>query len=448
MAVKKNFWLFFLFPIFALAVSSFFLPESWLFPKNETQLPQRETIIIEENTNNNTMPKNEEQDERFELRETQLLTGEVLQNILASSTERQIALLKSENVKGVYMTEYIANTPSSINFKNIIKLLEETELNAVVIDIKEMNGQNLPNSLKNLIDELHGKNIWVIARICVFRDNSLIKVKPELYLKKKILNSTSSSVTTSELWRDSGRGYWLDPASPAVQNYLVNFSKKAIDFGFDELQFDYIRFPSDGKVDQIVYPFYDGKKEKYEIIQEFFRNLSDSLRSYKSSIILSVDLFGYVASEHQALTIGQRTKDAADVFDYVSFMLYPSHFYSGFRVNADQARGLPLVYFPYNSASTSQIVSNNPYLVILRSILTASDFFSQLGSKTKIRPWLQDFNLKYDTDRGIYYDAGKVKTQIQAAKDAGASGWLLWNSSNVYTKAALRLEENKVDNDF
>jgi len=345
--------------------------------------------------------------------------------------ETEKARKRSENVKGLYMNEFVANSKSIGATKireDIKKLLFETELNAIVIDVKEAYGPNLPSSLKKLIGEFKEKNFWVIARICVFRDSSLVNKKPELYLKSK----------SGDFWKDYKGNYWLDPQSSEVKHYLIEFSKKVIDFGFDELQFDYIRFPSDGNLEDIVYPAYDGKKEKREVIREFFSNLSKELKSYKSEIILSVDLFGLVAIQYVEPGVGQSLEDAAEFFDYISPMLYPSHFYGGFEAKEDFERGLPALYFPYEAEDISQVVSNHPYEVIFRSILSASDYLLELGLDAQIRPWLQDFSLRVDTERGIYYDAEKVKAQIRAAEDAGASGWLLWNPANIYTEAALK----------
>ncbi|MFH1894903.1 MAG: putative glycoside hydrolase [Patescibacteria group bacterium] len=347
------------------------------------------------------------------------------------------ALKRADVAKGVYINGYAAAAKTSTVRENIKNLLSETELNAIVIDVKEADGPYMPVSMKKFIEELHRDNIWVIARICVFRDSSLTEENPEWYLK---YNSTTSA-TTSEFWKDSGGGYWLDPANPDVQNYIINFSKKVIDFGFDELQFDYVRFPSDGQIRAIVYPFYNSEeKDKFGVMKDFFSKISESLRSYSHSTILSVDLFGYIATQYQSGEIGQRVSDAADIFDYISFMLYPSHFYGGFSIPGDADRQLPAVYFPYDATDTERVASSHPYEVIFRSIIFASDYLAKLKSQTKIRPWLQDFNINPDTNRGIYYDAEKVKAQIQAAEDAGAAGWLLWNASNVYTKAALTPE--------
>jgi len=317
--------------------------------------------------------------------------------------ELEEAQEKSSHIKGIYVGA--AANPGY--FKN---LLDETELNAVVIDVKEASGPITYSHLKELIEELHQKDIWVIARIVVFRDSSLVDKKPEWYLK-----AATSTATSTALWQDEVGQYWLDPGNEEVYKYILDFSKKAIDYGFDELQFDYIRYPDD----------YPGDIDRIKIIGNFFEKISKELKEYKPSIILSVDLFGYLATQFNSLEIGQRLVDAGKYFDYLSFMLYPSHFYGGFEVGEDENRELPALKYDYPE------VVEHPYQVVLRSILSAKDYLSWFNYEAKIRPWLQDFSLK------IEYDLEKVKAQIQAARDASAAGWLLWNPSYIYTEEAL-----------
>jgi hypothetical protein len=318
-------------------------------------------------------------------------------------TEREKAKEKSSQIKGIYVGA--GNNP-----KYFKTLLSETELNGVVIDVKEAYGSNLSNYLKNLVKELHHQNTWVIARIVVFRDSSLVEEKPEWYLKTA--TSTATSIT---LWQDEVEQYWLDPSKEEVQDYIINFSKTVVDYGFDELQFDYIRYPDN----------YPGRAERFQNIGDFFEKVSKALREYKPSIILSVDLFGYVATQFNSFGTGQRLVDAGKYFDYLSFMLYPSHFYGGFEVGKDEIRELPALKYSYPE------VTEYPYQVVLRSVLSAKDYLSWFGYKAKIRPWLQDFTLKTE------YDAEKVKAQIQAVIDASATGWLLWNPAYIYTREAL-----------
>jgi hypothetical protein len=367
--------------------------------------------------------------------------AEIQRYVQENAVSRAEPLKQADDVRGLYMTQSVANSPSSQLYKNIEKLADETEINAVVMDIKEINGTYLPQSIKKTIEKFHAKNIWVIARICAFRDNSLVSTNPSWYIKKETETTTPDGATTTvmEIWKDLGGGKWLDPASPAAQNYIINFSKQAIDFGFDELQFDYVRFPSDGNIKSAIYPDYNSSQKKYDVIRNFFLNLSGNLRQYKPTIVLSADLFGYVAQQNQAPEIGQRTQDVSDVFDYVSFMLYPSHFYNGFEAPADTQRSLPALDFEYTATTSADMVANHPYEIVLRSVLAASDLFKSLNSTTKIRPWLQDFNLGHDTKAGIYYNAERVRAQILGAKDGGSFGFLLWSASNVYTKGALEI---------
>ncbi len=424
---------FFSYKYFFISEKKIILPEKEnpQLPEIYPQVEREETIedekIIEEK---DPVSRGEEL-----IKEAKGLISKTEEFIEEKEKEKILAIEKarerSENVKGVYLTEFIANSqnPAAIKIQeDIKKLLFETELSAIVIDVKEAYGPNLPNSLKKLIEEFKKKDVWVIARICAFRDSSLMSEKPDLYLKTK----------DGDFWKDYGGGYWLDPQSPEVWQYIIKFSKEVIDFDFDELQFDYIRFPSDGNLEDIVFPFYDEKQEKQEVIREFFLNLSRELKSYQPKIILSVDLFGLVATQYGAPGVGQRLEDVADLFDYISFMLYPSHFYGGFEVKEDLKRGLPGLYFPYISEDISQVVSNHPYEVVFRSILSAKDYLLELNSEVKIRPWLQDFSLRADSERGIYYDSEKVKAQIRAAEDSGASGWLLWNPTNIYSQELFK----------
>lgn len=385
-------------------------------------------------------------------------------------TERiQEAGERAAHVKGVYMTAAVASDkgrPATKLRNDILRLIDETELNAVVIDIKETDGVFLSESLKNFVAELRHKNIWAIARLVAFNDTVAAKAHPEMALKR----------ANGRLWLDNKGHAWLDPASPQAREYLVETAKKAIGYGFDEIQFDYIRFPSDGDVKNIIYPVFRPKEQqKYDALRGFFEVANRELKNYKPEIILSADLFGYVAIQKNDLGVGQRMEDLGDFFDYISFMVYPSHYYNGFYIDADPERSLPALAYPYRSKNIAVVAANNPYDVVYRSLLIAQDFLAgkdifhqatstpvtslqdsnkSIGtasqntkppelkprSSAKLRPWLQDFNLGADAARGIYYDVKKVKAQIDAAETAGASGWLLWNASNVYTEAALKKE--------
>lgn len=343
-----------------------------------------------------------------------------------------------DNVKGLYVTGYIAagerGQAGQIR-EDIENLVSTTQINALVIDVKEADGPYLPQSLIKFVEKLNQQGVWTIARIVTFADSSLIEEKPDIYLKSKI---------TGDLWQDFGGRFWLDPSSREAQDYIIEFSKKIIDLGFDELQYDYVRFPTDGSLVDILYPVHRGE-DKEQVLADFAKRLVKELKNYKPNIVLSVDLFGLVATKKSLPEIGQSIDAFAPYFDYLSFMLYPSHFYGGFEVPADEARNLPYLYFTYESQDINQVVSAHPYEVVYRSLLLASDYLQKINYKAKLRPWLQDFSLKFDSQRGIVYDYKMVLQQIKAVQDAGISGWLLWNPRNIYTKKALEeLEDNSL----
>ncbi len=246
----------------------------------------------------------------------------------------------------------------------------------------------------------------------------------------------------------------MDPASPGARDYIMAFAKKMSDLGFDELQFDYVRFPSDGDVSQALYPAWDGNTAKHDVLKDFFAYLQKNLKTYQPELILSADLFGYVADQGEDETIGQRLADIAPSFDYISFMVYPSHYYAGLMLPADPARGLPAVHYTLAEART------HPDVVVGRSLLAALDFLNpitasstatstqkeasgtlqQKTASAAVRPWLEDFFHEQDRVAGRPYGAQKVRMQIDAAEQYAAHGWMLWNASNIYTESALKKE--------
>ncbi len=320
----------------------------------------------------------------------------------------------SPYIKGVYLTSWTAGSSQKIDY--FLKLIKQTELNAVIIDIKEVDGKiafNTESSLineigterilipnpKELIEKFHQENVYVIARIVVFKDQALPKIKPELALKDY----------QGKLWRDWSGRTWLDPASKEVWNYHIELAKEAIKVGFDEINFDYIRFPSDGDISQIAYPIRDKKMSKPEIIRSFFEYLNQELKPL--GVFLSIDLFGLTLwhENNNDMNIGQILEYAIPYFDFVCPMVYPSHYpndFEGYKNPAD-----------------------NPYEIIKMNLEKGK--MRMTDTKAKLRPWLQDFSL------GAIYDKKMVELEKQAVYDTDSYGWLLWNPSNRYTEDAL-----------
>lgn len=320
--------------------------------------------------------------------------------------------------KGIYLTSW---TAGGQEMAGIIDLINKTELNTVVIDIKDYTGKvafdtdiKLVNDLdleeirirdfRGLVQRLHEENIYVIARISVFQDPELAEKRQDLALKNKY---------TGAIWRDNRGLGWMDPASREVWNYIVLLAQEAADYGVDEVNFDYIRFPSDGNLAVISYPFWDEKTPKHAVVRNFHRYLRSRMRSYP--VYLSVDLFGLtlVKTAEDDLNIGQLLEDALPYYDYIAPMTYPSHYESGFEGIKKPAE--------------------HPYEVISISLRRAKEHYGDEVTG-KIRPWLQNF------DVGAIYTPEMIQKQKQAVYDEGAYGWVLWNSLNRYTDEALEKE--------
>ena len=332
-----------------------------------------------------------------------------------------------QEIKGIYLTSWSAATPSRVN--HAIQLIRQTELNAVVIDVKDFAGKvffktsNASISdlksieprigdLKRLVDRFHENGIYVIVRIAVFQDQHLLKVRPDLAIRS----------ASGQIWRDRMGLGWVDPASEEVWRYIVEIGREAAAAGVDELNFDYIRFPSDGDVDDIRYPVFDKSiRTRRQVIQSFFGYLTSQLRS--TGAVLSADVFGLVTVRADDMGIGQVLEDALMHFDVVSPMVYPSHYGRGFMQFRNPAE--------------------HPYEVVHYSLAKAAErrhrLFEAFTSFTPpgtmptemhvaaIRPWLQAFDL------GAPYPPSAIRTQMRATMDAGFhDGWLLWSASNKY----------------
>jgi len=307
-----------------------------------------------------------------------------------------------EIIRAVYITGWSARSKSYLNY--LENLFETTEINAVVVDIKDYSGKisyksGIIKNIDDLIRFFHDRNIYVIGRISVFEDPEFSKERPDLAIYDK-----SKSKDKKELWLDNHKLSWLDPSSPEVWDYNISLAKDAFMHGFDEINFDYIRFPSDGKTKNMGFPFWSGKIPIHEVLGDFYAYLREEL----TGEIISADLFGQTTVNYDDLGIGQIIEDASLYFDYICPMVYPSHFAPGFLGYENPAE--------------------YPYEVVKYSLNSALNRIPSV----KIRPWLQEFNM------GAYYTPEMVRLQIKASKDAlkeSYSGYMLWSPSNIYSKA-------------
>lgn len=333
---------------------------------------------------------------------------------------------KPETIKAIYLTAYSAGTK---RFDQLLELIKETELNAMVIDIKTGSGsiafepvnQNLKkysdtnvliDNLDEIVKKAHDAGVYLIARNFVFQDPAVVKKHPAWAVQDKY----------GGVWRDWRGVTWLDPAVQGVWDYNVELSKEIYSRGFDEINFDYIRFPSDGNLSRMKFDYWDGK-DRYKTMEEFYSYLDENLR--KKGIIISADLFGLTCCNTGIPSIGQNVIDTLKYFDAVGQMVYPSHYYNGFIGLGNPAS------FPYEVVKYSLDETNKQ---IEKFKLDNPDI--ELGT---LRPWLQDFDL------GAIYDAQKVRAQIQATYDANGSGWMIWNARNVYTEDAFLYKDEVVE---
>ncbi len=319
-----------------------------------------------------------------------------------------------EPVKAIYMSSWVAGTP---NFRSdLTQFIRNSEINAIVIDVKDSSGKIAFDMDDQVIDDigaeeirvrdmgafmedLHRDGVYVIARIAVFEDPHLANAQPQFAIKR----------WSGAPWKDRKGLSWVDPASRDVWEYAVRVGRAAERAGFDELNYDYVRFPSDGNMSDMVYPVWDGIKPKSDVIEEFFIYLRNGLLDV--GVPISADIFGLTTIREDDMNIGQILEKIAPHVDYIAPMVYPSHYPTGF--NGFQN---PAAY---------------PYEIIYEAMTRASERLQAASSTPlKLRPWIQDFDL------GADYTAEMVNKQKQAIYDTGLMSWMAWDAKNVYTKEA------------
>jgi hypothetical protein len=335
---------------------------------------------------------------------------------------------KATHIKTPYEVRGIYVTANSFLYKPFIKILDNlidtTTINTIVVDIKDAPGTidydigfDTPcvkalisnEDLRAKIDYYHSKGIYVIARIAVMRDACFMKNNPELAAVKN----------DGTPWKDRLGHYWLSPHEEKTAQYIVDISKAVYESGFDEIQLDYVRYPSDGMMSLLKYEFSDtvnasstNEQKRRETMKNFIKYVREGL----GDIPLSADLFGLVLPSTDDLGIGQHIDDFVPYVDYISPMIYPSHFHKN-----------------WNNLKNSHTM---PYETIYQSTKMGLDRISaKFGTSTAMgtmRPWLQDFSIF-----GVVYNAPEVKAQIKALEDLGVKSYILWNASNRYTKGVM-----------
>ncbi len=345
-------------------------------------------------------------------------------SISISGNQKLKISLSPFDAKGLYLTHF--GVSSRLLRNRVLSLIEETELNAVVIDVKgdrgllssrynvplaaEIGALKLPTikDVKSFINELHQKNIYVIARIVVFKDNILANAKPEWAIV---------DTRTKKPWIDREELAWVDPFRREVWNYNISIAREAAKAGFDEIQFDYMRFPTDGKLSVARYSQPNNMENRVKAINTFLETAATELRPY--NVYFSGDIFGYTPWNYNDTDIGQKIEDVAQHLDYLCLMVYPSGYHlgiPGFRNPVQHSR--EVVYYTLEKASKRL-----------------------QGQSKKLRPWLQNFR-DYAFDHRPY-TATEISEQIRACNQAQSSGYLLWDPTNKFKHTAEAMKALK-----
>ena len=310
----------------------------------------------------------------------------------AGRAHKQPARLVPEEIRGVHVTMTTASLPGRMG-----RYLAIPGLNAIELDVKDENGHIGPGTYydaRKAVHDVHSHGDYLIGRVVTFEDPVLSERRPEL----AIHNSDGS------VWHNNAGLGWTNPYDRRVWAYNVGIAAAAAKAGFDEIQFDYVRFPSDGDLSQIRYPGPHPQPMRWTI-PAFVQYAARRLHPLGAKV--SVDVFGLSATRD--LGIGQLPRRVSTYVDAVYPMVYPSHYNPG-----EYGIGQP---------------DDRPGLVVSRSL---SDFRRALeGRGTRLTPWLQDFSLVRT------YSLHDVQLQIAAARAHNTKGFLLWNPEGVYTAAAL-----------
>jgi len=329
------------------------------------------------------------------------------------------SIIKKERckVRGIYITD---NTAGSERMEEILNSMKNTELNAVVIDIKNDQGRisyrmnnpkvketgadlNIISDMPALLDRCHKQGLYVIARLVCFRDPYIGTKHPEWMNQK----------SDGSLFVDNNGLNWVNPYQKDYWEYIASVADSCADDGFDEIQLDYVRFCTEKGMQDVVYPE-EAQSDKTKIITEFVRFMAD--RMAKKEVFFSADVFGTIIGSYvDTMSVGQDYPVMAESVDYMCPMIYPSHYGSG---------NFGIAY-----------PDTEPYKTIQGALSSSRKALSleteNSAYRASIRPWLQGFTASY-LEHYIPYGKEEIRAEIQAVYDSGYDEWLIWNASNNY----------------
>ncbi len=343
-------------------------------------------------------------------------TGTTQEIEIAVSTQSSVTVTPLKPVHALHVTAWMAGSKKYREHYN--ELLRTTVVNAIVIDVKEFEGEvYIPGvslaekagayvpampDIADWLADLKRQGVYTVARIVVFKDNIMPRKNKSLAVKNP----------QGELWFDRNKITWLDPYNQEAGRYNLLIALQAAKLGFDEVQFDYIRFPTDGSLNQMHFSRPYNKEAASAALVGFLKQAHQLLQPTGAKV--SIDLFGLTTSVSTGMGIGQLLGPMAEQVDFVCPMVYPSHY----------------AKMEYNIPNPN----DQPYKIVSLSLHDALRALGP-GNAQKLRPYLQDFSLK---GRGVRYGKKEVRAQIQAAMDLGVESWTLWNARCSYTLDAIR----------
>jgi hypothetical protein len=322
---------------------------------------------------------------------------------------------EAPKVKGVYAT---AHSAGGARLEKLLALMDETELNSLVIDVKDDYGyityptqdpalqarETTKKIIKDpaaLMKRLEEHNVYPIARIVIFKDSVLAAKRPDL----------SYVQADGTVWKNGRGESFVNPYRKEVWEYNVQVAKEAAKLGFKEIQFDYVRFPEGFEKKADILSYHKDERERIDVVADFVKYAREELEPL--GVRVSVDIFGYAASVPAAEGIGQDFEKISKYVDVICPMIYPSHYSTGWF--------------------GSKVPDAAPYVTIDGAIKDTHKKLESLGEfKPVVRPWIQDFTASWV--RGyIRYGKKEVEEQIRALRDNGVDEFLLWNAVNTYT---------------
>ncbi len=336
--------------------------------------------------------------------------AETIKVQVSTSTIRKLVLAE-RRVRGIHLTSWGAGSAKSR--KELIKKISGSVINAVVIAIKETDGrvyipgvekahkfgayQGAIRKPEAMLKDFKDAGLYTVARIVVFKDKVLPEVRQDLSVR----------MPGGDPWRADNGATWADPYSREVWDYILDIAERCAKLGFEEIQFDYLRYPTEGNTSLCRYKKPHNRQTAINNLKEFLLYSRKRLEPYKVKI--SVDVFGLTTTVKHDMGIGQDIRTLAAGSDYVYPMMYPSHYAPG-----ECNTGNPTA---------------SPYKIINRGL---KDAMGRLGPDyVRLRPYLQDFSL------GRTYGPAEVRAQLIATRLNLLESWVLWNPANKYTWAAL-----------